>query len=208
MQAESNFLDEHLDRLIEDLDTDIASFQGAVESIRLLDTNPAPAALNLFEFLIAVRDDYLKIPAGGRIRLIQIDEKLRPERVVVDKNHFNLVFRNLFDNSFRATELRSVKTGRENRSASPMIEEVDIRISVTDQDHVELTYTDNGRGIPTHIKSQLYKESVSDQPGNDHGLGGVIIKKLLSLNNSEITVTKSDEQGTTQRIVIYRSIQR
>lgn len=196
---------EKLDQLVEDLDTDIASFETAVESIRLLDTNPAPTVLNLFECLAAIKGEYLKIPAGKRLRSIQIDEKLKPEHLLVDKNHLNLVFRNLFDNSFRATEIKSVKMRRDNRAVPNMMEEVEIELSMSASDKLELKYCDNGRGIPEAIKGHLYKESVSDQPGQDHGLGGVIIKKLLSLNNAEISILNSSNQGTIQRIIFHRS---
>ena len=162
--------------------------------------------INLFTFFAGLKEDYFRIAAGGRDRCIEIDDRLKSQNVVVDKNHLNLVFRNLLDNSFRATELRSVQELKQNDpERPPTIEKIEIQLFESGEKQIELLYRDNGRGIPSSIAGHLYKQSVTDQRGKDHGLGGVIIKKLLSLNNADISVVESGPTGTTQRIVFYRS---
>lgn len=71
------------------------------------------------------------------------------------------------------------------------VEHIAIRVDRQDEFNVRLLLLDNGCGIPPDICEKLYRERCSDQEGKEHGLGGIIIKKLLELNNGNITIPDS-----------------
>jgi signal transduction histidine kinase len=121
-----------------------------------------------------------------------------------------LVFQNLFNNSFRATERKKTSfrrtegKGTENdRSQSSFLETVEIRMTEGSEDHLELIFRDNGCGIPALIRKRLYVERCSDLDETDHGLGGVIIRKLLDLNGGTIEIVEpTDHYATVQQIIL------
>ncbi len=194
----------NLDKLTDTLDSHIARFLNTIAEIRMMDTNPKPEFVNLYNLLISLQTDYTnRLKEGKRNTQIQIDEKIRDYFVWVDQNHLSLIFRNLFENALRATELRvsdEILAGNQSQPA----EIINILIDSCSQDYLCLLFCDNGRGMPLDIKTKIYKERCSDQLGSDHGLGAIIISKLLNMNFGNIEVIEShydgDKIGTIQKI--------
>jgi signal transduction histidine kinase len=185
---------EQIDKLCERLDSHILRLRGAIEEIRLMDTQSKPQIVDLYKLLIELKEDYLlKISKSRRIN-IEIDSKLQDQLVLVDQDHLRLVLRNLFSNALRATEKRAITALKEGLKDN--LSEV-LRIEFANRSNKRLTisFNDNGCGMPPEIQERLYIERCSDQKGRDHGLGGVIIRKLLDLNQGSIRIIKSVQAG-------------
>lgn len=205
---ESDRLLDQLDRLAEHLDNHIMRLQEAIEDIRLMDTEAKPKSINLFDLLTKLRETCLSGISEVRDVRIEIDQDLQNQLAYVDEDHLRLIFVNLFNNSLAATERRVIDAWSPN-DAGDMSEVVRIELSEVTDSHILVKYSDNGCGMPAGILEKLYKERCTTQLGRDHGLGGVIIRKLLDLNNSGIRVLASHQagetSGTIQAIAIYRA---
>jgi nitrogen fixation/metabolism regulation signal transduction histidine kinase len=131
---------------------------------------------------------------------IEIDDELRGTVVYVDQDHLGLIFKNLLENSFRATEIRSMDI-----NDLEMVERVQVALETFTDQYVILRFSDNGRGIPQSIRSNLYIKECSDRD-NSEGIGGLIIGKFLNLNGGSIeileTITSGPETGTLQRMIL------
>ena len=192
-----------IDKLTTNLDNHIVRFQSAIEEIRLMDTQPKKEKVDLYNLLVEMREEYENKFDGKRSIRIDVDGKLVEINVLADRNHLNLIFRNLINNSLRATE-KKIATQWVLGEKENMEEWISIEL-LEKSSQVVLVYKDNGYGIPNEIRNKLYKERCSDQRGKDHGLGGVIIAKLLDLNNGNIQVQSSQmgkDAGTVQQIVL------
>lgn len=195
----------NLSRLCERLDSHIEKLRSAIEEIRLLDTHPRPEMVNLYDLLAELRDEYVgKISRARQIR-IEVSPALRGCVAFVDPDHLRLVFRNLFSNALRATEKRVVQ---EMTLACGEVKPEVIQIDGFGKSDSFFTvlFEDNGCGMTAEFSQKLYVERCSDQKGRDHGLGGVIIRKLLDLSGGAIRIltTKQDcrESGTMQEITL------
>jgi signal transduction histidine kinase len=195
-----------LDKLSGQLDAHIKRLMRAISDISLMDTQPQPKDLELYPLLIELKEDYLERVSRRRSIQIEIDEQLKGCQVYADVDHLRLIFRNLFNNSFRATETKVIQN---RRSGQTFTESIGIKLLSESNGRLTLLLMDNGCGIPSWIKEKLYFERCSDQGGGDHGLGGVIIRKLLDLNGGAIQVLSNypsaDQFVTTQQITLPES---
>lgn len=196
---------ERVDLLCHRLDGHIERLQRAIEEIRLMDTEANPHRVNLYDVLQEVRRGYSGISDRRDIN-IHVDNRLQDQSVFADENHLRLVFNNLLSNSLRATERRAVDAWQ--RGETDLSEEVRIEFSEISPAGLAILFSDNGCGIRPDIREKLYIERCTDQKGRDHGLGGVIIRKLLDLNGGSIQVLCSncsgEDIGTVQSIVLSR----
>ncbi|MFQ5501094.1 MAG: ATP-binding protein, partial [Phycisphaerae bacterium] len=85
------------------------------------------------------------------------------------------------------------------------IEAVDDRGQVTiatesngDPSHWNLTVTDTGPGIPTHVRDKVFEPSFSTKR-NGHGLGLALAKKVTELHGGDLTVICPAGGGTVFR---------
>jgi signal transduction histidine kinase len=97
------------------------------------------------------------------------------------------IIRNLLKNAFRATENGTVRVGVESREGE-----------------VLLTIADNGIGISSddlsHIWERFYRaknQRGSHMQEQGSGLGLVIVKKLVQLQDGKINVASELGKGTT-----------
>ena len=179
--------------------------QRTLEEIRLLETHPVLADVDVYSICTSLANDFLKLALSNRSVEITIDNHLRECQVRADANHLQLIFRNLFANCLRATELRATDVWLDE---SEEVFQESIRVELCQVDapnnNLGILVMDNGRGIPENLRGGLYRERVSDQPGSDHGLGCIIIKKLLALNGGDVHVLHTSSCGTVQRIDLPR----
>jgi nitrogen fixation/metabolism regulation signal transduction histidine kinase len=206
-EPEREALLQQLSRLLDYLDDHISRLRDSIEEIRLMDTEAKPKTFDLYKLLLELREEYLSRISKARYIDIEIDETLRDKEVYCDRDHLKLVFRNLFSNSFRATEKRVTSNWQANlKKDSPEIIKVEL-FTISDE-YFTLLFTDNGCGILPEIRDKLYVERCSDQKGRDHGLGGVIIRKLLDLSGGSICIEESNREGnnigTIQKILLHR----
>ncbi len=190
-------------RLCERLDSHILKLRSAIEEIRLLDTHPHPVPVDVHALLTALATEYISKLSRSRQIEIEISPNVRP-CVFVDADHLRLVFKNLLNNSLRATEKRVVADMIER---APRIQREVVRVDARESPpFLHLFYSDNGCGMSTDIRKKLYVERCTDQKGRDHGLGGVIIRKLLDLSGGTIKVLQSgastSPMGTIQEICL------
>ena len=193
---------EKIDRVIASIEVHINQFQDKIEELRMLDTRPHPEMVDVGALLDIVT--HAVNERQGRFRRITlvIQPELRGTTVHFDPQHLRLIFENLFNNALRATEQRALDALERDDYFD---ECVDVSLgSDEDTNGVTLVFSDNGRGIPDAIREKLYVMRCSDQVG-DHGLGGIIIRKMLDLNGSEIRVVDSIANvGTRQTIRLRR----
>jgi signal transduction histidine kinase len=71
-------------------------------------------------------------------------------------------------------------------------------------DHIDITITDDGRGIPASIRQTLFEPFVSQGKENGTGLGLTVVQKLVQDHGGEIAVLHTSPQGTTFRISLPR----
>jgi signal transduction histidine kinase len=177
------------------LDSHITKLRSAIEEIRLLDTHPRKRWVNVHEILQELATEYRERLLGSRTIQFKFSDDLVDKRVYVDADHLRLVFRNLISNSLRATERRVVEDFLIN--GRPSVEETICIDVVKDSPPTLLTlrYSDNGLGVKEDLAPRLYVERCTDQRGSDHGLGGVIIRKLLDLSGGSIKLVSSIPYG-------------
>ncbi|MBK8807389.1 MAG: response regulator [Bacteroidales bacterium] len=111
--------------------------------------------------------------------------------VLVDEDMINVVFRNLINNSIKFTH----KQGKIIVSTSENI------------DSVIIEFIDNGIGITPENIFHLFENKVNKSTyGTDYekgtGLGLIICKDLLALNNGKIEVESIPNQGSTFRVYL------
>lgn len=197
--SEENFynLCTKIDKLCTELDKHIIKLKNIIEEIRLMDTHPIPKVVDIYKLLTDLRDDYVsKLFRSARNVQILIDSTFEGILVYADYDHLRLVFRNLLNNALRATERRAIESLISEKNVN-VDEVISINNSTSSAKRLILHVKDNGCGMSPEVKRKLYIEQCSDQEGRDHGLGGVIIKKLLTLNHSSIRILESQQQGNS-----------
>ena len=194
--------------LAEELDYHIQQFMISINEIRMMDTEPKRKVIDLYT-LLKGREEDSHIQQIKRSRRINIDigSDIQSISIFADPNHLELVFKNLIDNSLRATEK---VVNRNRRSRNEYTETITVRLEDQDDKYIRLIYSDNGCGVPEEILKFLYKEPCSTKEVKEgHGLGGIIIRKLLEINDGSITVmessTSSPNSGLTQKILLRKA---
>jgi len=71
-------------------------------------------------------------------------------------------------------------------------------------DGVEITITDNGRGVPVSIQNTLFEPFVSQGKENGTGLGLTVVQKIVQDHSGEISIANTSPEGTTFRIMLPR----
>ena len=176
--------------------------ENAIEEIRQMDTQAKPRQVDLFSLLTDLRGEYFHALQEERNIQIKIEESLSDYFVYSDRDHLKLVFRNLFQNSLRATERKVIQFFDTD---DKIFETITIELFAVDDNQITLLFSDNGIGMTKDLKSKLYIERCTTQHGRDNGLGGIIISKLLEINKGSIKITESNPQiGTKQLITLNR----
>lgn len=183
-------IEQHIDRL-----------QITINDLRLMDTQPTLSSTNLYVLLKEQKEYFYEVVRLPRKLKIDIDPKLADFLIIADSDHLKLIFRNLFWNSLRALETKTLDQFQ--RTHEWNAEYINIAIDSFSKKFINILFIDDGCGIDKGLINKLYVEKCSTQLG-DHGLGGVIIRKLLEVNNSSIEILKSNTSGenigTTQKI--------
>lgn len=196
-----------IDEVLVTIESHVDEFQRRIQHLRMMDTEPHPELVNIGDLLELLTDEFSARILHPREVQISVDFSLRGLMVYADRNHLRLIFENLLNNALRATELRSIELFSFDSENPVFVECISIELNRSDPD-VAIRLIDNGRGMIPEIRSKLYRERCSDQHGSDHGLGGIIIRKMLELNAGSIDVLQSGiNQGTTQEILLKRALE-
>jgi energy-coupling factor transporter ATP-binding protein EcfA2 len=196
-----------LTELADGLDDHIERFMSEIDKLRLMDTQPKFQVVDLYSLFRGLCEDpYINRLEKSRKIKIEVGADIQGVNIFADPNHLKLVFNNLIENSLRATEKVAM---RRRNIADEYIETVTFAFDGNDQNLIKIKYSDNGCGIPSEILDKLYIEPCSTKPGKEHGLGGVIIFKLLEINNGSIAIVESRtaeaNSGSIQKIILSRA---
>jgi signal transduction histidine kinase len=71
-------------------------------------------------------------------------------------------------------------------------------------DRIEITITDDGRGIPGSIRSNLFEPFVSEGKENGTGLGLTVVQKIVQDHGGEVVILHTSAEGTAFRITLPR----
>lgn len=115
---------------------------------------------------------------GKNIKLVQ-QFPGKPVELMADPQLFQQMFIHIFRNSTESI----AKEG-----------EVAIKLEKT-KDKVRISFSDNGRGIPNHLKEKLYNPLASGQ-SKKPGLGLSIVKKIVDLHEGKIDIKSQECKGT------------
>jgi signal transduction histidine kinase len=139
-----------------------------------------------FRILSIIRDNasLLNEIASKKEIEILIDEKKNPE-VYADKNMIKTVIRNLITNALKFT---------------PSKGKINIKINEEDE-YVRVGITDTGIGIQKEDLPKLFKidsgNAIRNKEERGSGLGLILCKELIEINNGEIFVESEAGKGST-----------
>lgn len=148
--------------------------------------NASPS--NLVEF---VRDILDSFQHNAQKRNINISLSSAEKSIIVwfDANMLDKVFFNLVSNAMKFTK----DNGR-----------IELNITTTDNDTVEITVSDNGIGMEPeeaeHVFDQFYQADNGNAKGS--GLGLSLSKEIISIHHGSITVKSRKWQGTAFTITL------
>ena len=149
----------------------------------MVHSNPTHFALN--ELFITLRNDFQPLAKEKNLELIVVDTDFT---IYSDPLLLEVVLRNLLSNAIKYTN-----TGMIILTASLSNSEVLLEVS------------DTGSGIPKDKQQYIFKAFTQlDTNPNDNskgfGLGLNIVKRICAILGAKITITKSDNSGTTFQV--------
>jgi ABC-type lipoprotein export system ATPase subunit len=194
-----NFL-QQLDLLLSNLDRHLSRVTEAIEQIRRMDTQPHPTEFEIYPLLL----EEIESISHHEVNF-NLSEMLKSIKIYADKDHTRLVFNNLFKNAVRATEKKAAEYLVED-SDEEYMQTIVINVIEVNPLSIALQMFDNGIGLLPNVRKRLYVERCSTQQGEEHGYGGIIIRKLLDLNGGAIQVVDTQYGGigslTIQKITL------
>ncbi|MGH7297513.1 MAG: ATP-binding protein, partial [Polyangiaceae bacterium] len=130
--------------------------------------------------------------AGAGGRRLEVDLPAEPAIVHLDFDKIRKVVFNLLSNALKFT---SDQTGV-----------VTVRVRSPDADHVSLEVQDNGIGIPEASLAHIFErfrqaDSSSTRRYEGTGIGLALVKELTELHGGKVSVTSTEGQGSTFKIV-------
>lgn len=171
----------HISRLVDDI-MQLSRLESGNITVEKL-----PVDINALASGVAVSME----PAAKSVNtLIRLDQKTDTAIILGDADRIEQVIRNLLKNAIRATENGTIRIGIEMK-----------------QEKVVISIEDNGIGISPedlpHIWERFYRiKNQCDEHVQEKGsgLGLVIVKKLVQLQDGSIEVTSQLGKGTTFQI--------
>jgi signal transduction histidine kinase len=88
-------------------------------------------------------------------------------------------------------------------SVDPHLGRIDVLISEM-SDGIEITISDNGRGVPSAIRATLFEPFVSQGKENGTGLGLTVVQKIVQDHGGEVAVDRTSSAGTVFRVTLPR----
>ena len=186
---------QQLDPLLSNLDRHLSRVTEAIEQIRRMDTQPHPTEFEIYPLLVEEIESISHHEAN-----FNLGEMLKSIRIYADKDHTRLVFNNLFKNAVRATERKAAEYLMED-SDEEYVQTISLDVIEVNPLSIAILISDNGTGLSSNIHERLYVERCSTQQGEEHGYGGIIVRKLLDLNGGAIQVVDTQYGGINSRTV-------
>jgi signal transduction histidine kinase/HD-like signal output (HDOD) protein len=158
----------------------------------------APVSIeDLFSGLLKILDVSILRPRNIDTHLL-LDPKAT--EIVTDEDALKQVLINLIKNAAEAMPDGGNIYLRTKRVQTP--QKWGIRTKIQESWGLEIIVSDDGPGIPDHIKSRLF-EAYNTSKGGDHsGLGLSIVHNIVEELNGTISCESSRDRGTSFRIVL------
>jgi two-component system, NtrC family, sensor kinase len=151
----------------------------------------------------ALCDEYLRLSYHGlRAKDKSFNANLKSdfdpsaEKIEINPQDMGRAILNIITNAFYAVNQKK------NSGAAPYDPTVTISTK-RKNDHIEIKVSDNGNGIPDHIKEKIFQPFFTTKPtGQGTGLGLSLTYDIIKAHGGSITVETSSETGTTFIITI------
>ena len=186
--TESNLDEEQREDLYREIRTSVNNMAELITS--LLEFSKAQEALKLVygdvaETLQHTIDAVRMRPEFGRIQLtFQYDG---PTTGWFDFTKLDRVFHNLLRNACEA--------------APPNFGKIGVK-ALGVNNHIEISVTDNGSGIPEEIRDDVFQPFVTFGKAEGTGLGLAVVQKIVRDHDGEVTVESSGRDGTTFKLTL------
>ncbi len=150
-----------------------------------------PEMIDLNALVTEVRELLSAAAARKRIRLlVELDEALPPAHA-----DMSAIYQAVTNLAVNAIEAVSEKVGV-----------VTIRTRyLVDEDAVEITVLDNGRGIPAALRARLFEPFHSTKGQRGTGLGLAVTRKIAERHGGSAQLLRSDEHGSEIALTIKAS---
>ncbi len=151
-----------------------------------MEGNQVPLQTSPMAFAQFIEDFAVKYEQILSEKKLKLQLQLNPDPIIMaDERKMEQILQNIFDNAIQYTDA--------NGSISVILEQY--------KDTCRLTIADTGCGIPEqdlpHIMNRFYRVNKARSRSNGgSGLGLSIVKKLVTLQNGEITIESKAEKGT------------
>ena len=157
-------------RRMVDMANDLSAYSRGDEAIEMISIS----AQEMLDHFKQLNEPYFTNPR------IPIQTELDDIIIQVDPAKINRVLQNLITNAREAIEGKSGEG------------KIEIRC-FEDGDHVKLTVSDNGPGIPKEIQSRFFEPFVTSGKINGTGLGSAIVQSIISAHQGQIYFETSPE---------------
>lgn len=145
--------------------------------------------INLHEELFIIKKLFESQLKAKKIDLVI--SKTDNENILVDKESIQIVFRNIISNAIKFT---------------PLGGKISISSKKYNDEMIKLEITDSGIGIPPEKLQQLFEISkdtlIGSSSSNGAGIGLLLVKEFIELNNGQVTVDSVLGKGTSFRVLL------
>lgn len=145
--------------------------------------------VNLKEELISLKNLFSSQLKAKGISLKM--DLVNHEEIVADKETIQIVFRNILSNAIKFT---------------PLGGEISIESKNSDKGIIDLFFMDSGIGMPPEKLDQLFEINkntlIGTSSANGAGIGLMLVKEFIELNNGEVSVESTMGKGTTFKITL------
>ncbi len=111
------------------------------------------------------------------------NDETKNARAPIDETELAMTLSNILDNSIEA--MNQIKPG-----------EIALELRI-ESDHLRLSVTDNGVGIPAHILSRLAREELTYGKAGGSGLGLFNARKTMESIGGDLKITSNEGKGTS-----------
>jgi len=145
--------------------------------------------INIHDELLVIKKLFDSQLKAKKIDLaISLTEK---ENVLVDKESIQIVFRNIISNAIKFT---------------PFGGKISISSKIHNEEMINLEVSDSGIGIPPEKLQQLFQISkdtlIGTSSSSGAGIGLLLVKEFVELNNGQVTVDSILGKGTSFRVLL------
>ncbi|MBL4617285.1 MAG: HAMP domain-containing histidine kinase [Robiginitomaculum sp.] len=165
------------ERLVRSIDRGVNLSRTTLEYGRSTEPEPEPQNLSLF---LALEDAWLDACTNPNCKVQWINNVPRTLDVRADPDHLYRILVNLLRNATQALQ------GSGNLQAEITSSNVEARLHISD----------NGPGIPDHIRKNLFSPFSGTASKDGSGLGLAIARELARANNGDLDLLETSKNGT------------